>query len=99
MGVRFPSSGPKYIKYMTHTIKEIVKGTTAKITHVCEGKVYYEIHVPNSDFSRDNSVYQLEIDSNNEEWKNTYLYDTEKSIMFMRWIRKGIADETFIQIK
>ena len=86
-------------KYMTHTLKEIVKGTTAHLTHVCEGKVYYEIHIANSDFIRDDSVYQLEIDSNDEEWKNTYLWDTEKSIMFMRWIRKGMKNEKFIQLK
>ena len=41
---------------MKHTLKEIVTGTTANLTHVCAGKVYYQIDV-------ENSSYQLEIDS------------------------------------
>ena len=75
-----------------HTLKEIVKDNDALMTHVCEGKVYYQIHV-------EDSTYQLEINSNAEEWKMTYIYPRFKAIQLMRWIRKGIKDETFIQIK
>lgn len=77
---------------MKHTLKEIVKGTDAKLNFICSGKVYYNIEV-------EDSLYQLEIDSNEEEWKATYLYPTFKSITLMRWIRKGIKEGTFIQLK
>jgi len=77
---------------MKHTLKEIVKGTEANMTYVCAGKVYYEIIV-------EDSVYQLEIDSMEDEWKTTYLYPSFKAITLMRWIRKGMKNEKFIQIK
>jgi len=74
-----------------HTIKEIVKGNKAILTHVCEGIVYYEISV-------NGSIYQLEIDSTTDEWKATYLKPHFEAITLMRWIRKGIDDGTFIKI-
>jgi len=77
---------------MKHTLKQIVTGTTATLTHVCAGKVYYQIDV-------ENSSYQLEIDSLEDEWKTTYLMPTFKAITLMRWIRKGIENETLIQVK
>ena len=86
-----PVGGTKIIN-MNHTITKIVKGTDALLTHICAGKVYYEIHV-------EDSTYQLEIDSMEDEWKTTYLYPRFKAITLMRWIRKGIENETFIQIK
>ena len=84
---------------ITHTLKEIVKENVANITHVCEGKVYYEIQVPTTDFERDNSIYQLEINSNSDEWKATNMFADEKAITLMRWIRKGLKDGTFVQVK
>ena len=72
-------------------LKTIVKGTTAKLTHVCYGKVYYEIQT-------ENHKYQLEINSMEDEFKTTYLEPEFKAITLMRWIRKGIKDETFIMI-
>ena len=72
-------------------LKTIVKGTTAKLTHVCYGKVYYEIQT-------ENHRYQLEINSMEDEFKTTYLEPEFKAITLMRWIRKGIKDETFIMI-
>ena len=77
---------------MKHTLKQIVKGTEARMSHVCEGKVYYEIAV-------EDSVYQLELDSNDDEWKATYLYPIFPAITLMRWIRKGMTNEKLIQIK
>jgi hypothetical protein len=77
-----------------HTLKEIIKDTDALLTHVCLGKVYYIIYVGNS-------AYQLEIDSMQDEWKETYLLPRFKAITLMRWIRQGLEKEdgTFIQIK
>ena len=77
---------------MKHTLKEIVSGTIAKIQYVCNGIVYYNIEV-------EDSIYQLGIDSNEDEWKTTYLYPEFKAITLMRWIRKGMDTEKFIQIK
>jgi hypothetical protein len=77
---------------MKHTLKQIVTGTTANLTHVCAGKVYYQIDV-------ENSSYQLEIDSTEDEWKTTYLTPSFKAITLMRWIRKGIENETLIKVK
>ena len=77
---------------MKHTLKEIVSGTIAKIQYVCNGIVYYNIEV-------EDSIYQLGIDSNEDEWKTTYLYPKFKAITLMRWIRKGMDTEKFIQIK
>lgn len=69
----------------------IVMGTTAKLTHVCYGKVYYEIETKNH-------KYQLEINSMEDEWKTTYLEPEFKAITLMRWIRQGIDNGTFIEL-
>lgn len=75
-----------------HTLKEIVTGTTAKLSHVCEGIAYYDIEV-------EDSAYQIGIDSTKDEWKATFMYVEFKAITLMRWIRKGIKEGTLIQIK
>lgn len=67
----------------------IVKGTTARLTHVCYGKVYYQIDT-------ENHKYQLEIDSMEDEFKTTFLEPEFKAITLMRWIRKGIKNGTFV---
>ena len=77
---------------MKHTLKEIVTGTKAKIQYICNGIVYYNIEV-------EDSIYQLGIDSTEDEWKATYLHPEFKAITLMRWIRKGMNTEKFIQIK
>jgi hypothetical protein len=77
---------------MKHTLKEIVSDTIAKMQYVCNGIVYYNIEV-------EDSIYQLGINSNEDEWKTTYLYPEFKAITLMRWIRKGMDTEKFIQIK
>lgn len=76
------------------TIKDIVKGTFAKLTHICNSKAYFiidtELH-----------QYQLEIDCSDKEWENTYIYPEYKTITLMRWIKRGIdkEDDTFIMLK
>lgn len=74
------------------TLTTIVKGTKAKLTHVCFGKVCYSIETKDH-------IYQLEIDSMDEEFKTTYLYPEFKAITLMRWIRKGLDDGSFIQLQ
>lgn len=75
-------------------LKEIVKGTTARLSFVCQGKVCYQIQTASH-------LYQLEIDSNDNDWAATYLFPEFKSITLMRWIRRGIdsGDGSFIQLK
>ena len=75
-----------------HTLKEIVTGNQANLSYICEGKAYYRITVEESE-------YQLEIDSTDDEWKSTYLYPTFKAITLMRWIRKYMNSDKFIKIK
>jgi hypothetical protein len=64
-------------------LKNIVKGSTAKLSHVCNGKVFYQIQTKDH-------LYQLELDSCDADWKATYLFPEFKSINLMRWIRKGL---------
>ena len=70
-------------------LKTIVKGTKAELSFVCFGKVYYRIKT-------DKHLYQLEINSMDDELKTTYLDPEFKAITLMRWIRKGIENNTFI---
>ena len=75
-------------------ITSIVKGTMANLVHVCNGKVIYQIQT-------NEHLYQLEVDSTQQEWESTYLTPSFKSITLMRWIRKGLEsnDGTFIKLK
>jgi hypothetical protein len=74
-------------------LKSIVKGTYAKLVHVCNGKVVYQIQTTDH-------LYQLEIDSTVKEWETTYLLPEFKSITLMRWIRLGMEreDGSFIKL-
>lgn len=64
------------------------------MVHVCNGKVVYHIEAGNH-------LYQLEVDSTQQEWETTYLLPSFKSITLMRWIRKGLEnrDGTFIKLR
>ena len=76
------------------TLTTIVKGTMAKLVHVYNGKVVYQI-------STTEHLYQLEVDSTLQEWETTYLLPSFKTITLMRWIRKGMesGDGTFIKLR
>jgi len=78
---------------MKYTLKEIVKGTSANLSHIRGGIAYYIIVVKNSS-------YLLGINLNDDEWLTTDLYPAYKAITLMRWIKKGIDnnDNTFIQL-
>lgn len=75
------------------TLSTIVRGTRANLVHVCSGKVVYQIETGQH-------LYQLEIDSNQQEWETTYLTPSFKAITLMRWIRKGMEqnDGTFLKL-
>lgn len=74
-------------------LTSIIKGTTAKLSHVCGGKVFYQIRTQTH-------LYQLEINSQETEWETTYLFPEFKAITLMRWIRKGMEanNGSFIQL-
>jgi hypothetical protein len=76
------------------TLKEIVNGTSANLTHICNGKAYFKIETRHH-------VYQLEINCNDEEWNGVYIYPIFKTITLMRWIRKAIESnsDTFIMLR
>jgi hypothetical protein len=77
---------------MKHTLKEIVKDNTAKLSYICNGVVYFNVDV-------DGTLYQFPIDGNDtSEWKDMYIYPEYKAITLMRWIRKSIQNETLIQL-
>ena len=76
------------------SIKTIVNGTQASLSHVCNGKACFKI------MTAEHS-YQLEINLMDDEWKDVYVYPEYKAITLMRWIRKGIEnnDDSFIELK
>ena len=70
---------------------DIVKDNTkALLTHVCNGKAYFTIETKEH-------AYQLEINTNDDEWKTTHLYPMYKAVTLMRWIREGIENYGAIQ--
>ena len=77
---------------MKHTLKEIVKGTMANMAYVCNGIVYYTIQV-------EGTLYQLEMDTTDHvEFANVYFYPEMKTMQLMRWIRKYMDTDKFIQL-
>lgn len=77
---------------MKHTLKEIVTGNVAKITHICNGIAYFQVDV-------DGTLYQFPIDCNDEsEWKDMYILPEYKAITLMRWIRRAMDKENLIQL-
>jgi len=78
---------------MKHTILQIISNDNiATLDRVCNAKVYYRISV-------EDTVYELELDSTDDDWKNTFMYPEFKARNLMRWINLGIKDgKTFIQL-
>lgn len=78
---------------MKHTITEIVKGSMARITHVCNGVIYYQVTL------KDGTAYQFEIDSaKDDDCKNVFFLYEDKAIILMRWIREAIENDKLIQL-
>ncbi len=90
---------------MKHSIKEIVKGNAANLVHICEGIVLFKIEVPNistsDEYDLKDSIYLLEINSTDDDWKSTFILPAIPAIQLMRWIRKGIDndDGSFMQTR
>ena len=75
-----------------HSLKEIVKGTTAKLSHINNGKLYFNVDV-------EGIIYQFPIDCTDvSEWKDTDIYTEYKAVTLMRWIRKAMESQNLIQL-
>ncbi len=76
------------------TLTQIVNGTLAKMSHMCNGKAYFTIDTAEHS-------YLLEIDTLDKEWKDVHVLPKYKAITLMRWIRKGIEknNDTFVLLK
>ena len=74
------------------TLKEAITDSTAKFDHAIAGVLYYALFVGTDQ-------YQLCIDMNDKDDVGTTSFDAEyKGITLMRYIRKGMKDETFVKI-
>ena len=72
---------------MKHKLVEIIKGRTAKFTHFQDGKLYYEIQLPDGKYSF--SVNTLDT---NDIGSAKFLAK-DKAMMFLRYINKAIKSE------
>ncbi|WP_159520646.1 hypothetical protein [Sunxiuqinia indica] len=68
-------------------LKTIVKGTTAKLSFVCAGKIYYHIET-------EKHLYQLEIKSMDEELKTTYMEKSIRQLHLCAGFEKGLRIQT-----
>ena len=70
------------------------KGTMAKFDHFRNGSLYYNIEILSGDFEGD--IYQLCLDS--VDFLGTDLNRTEKSSIFMRWIKIELKENRINRI-
>jgi hypothetical protein len=71
------------------SVKDIVKGTTAKFEYASCGVLYYKIE-------NDTHVYIFPVDMNEEGIGTTRFEAEYKAITLMRWIRKSIETEDIV---
>jgi len=75
----------------THTIKEIIKDHVAHLKFIQDGKAYYEVVVDMG------TSYEFPIPIND---MGTGIFNRDdKAILFMRWIRKAMVEETMRQLR
>jgi len=75
---------------MRHTITEIVKETTARLTHSQGGKLYYAVDV-------EDLTYTFPVDVTDRDDVGDAMFELEhKAITLMRYIRKAM-DSTEIR--
>ena len=76
------------------TLIQLVKDRSALLDHVIAGNLYYNITVDNIDNVK--GVYQFCVPV--EEQDTATFLVTEKASYLMRWIRKGLENNTLIKI-
>jgi hypothetical protein len=75
-------------------IKDIVKGTTARFSFYRNGNMFYTVEVPNSALEKP-VTYQFPVSL--EDIGQATLLAEFKAITLMRYIRKALADGTFVR--
>ncbi len=74
-------------------IKDVIKDNFVKFSHACEGVLYYSVDV-------DGKTYEFPVDMNNkQDVGNGVFLKEDKAIYFLRWIRKAVENNKFIQVK
>ena len=74
-------------------IKDVIKDNFVKFSHACEGVLYYKVDV-------DGKTYEFPVDMNNkQDVGNGVFLKEDKAIYFLRWIRRSIDNDKFIQVK
>ena len=73
---------------MKHKLIQIVKGTTAKIAYYQEGNLYYNVDVEDVRYT-----FPIDVTDINEVGKAIFELE-DKALIFMRYIRKSIKNET-----
>jgi hypothetical protein len=74
-------------------LTEIVKGTTSVFSHAIAGVLYYVVEA-------NGTKYQFPIDMNDKNDVGTATFlNEEKTIFFMRYIRKAMDNNEFIEIR
>lgn len=71
-------------------IKELIQNNTVQFDSFRQGFFYYNIQY-------NGNTYQFTVPL--EDIGTATMLATDKAIAFMRWIRKSMADNTFIKIK
>ena len=69
-------------------LKKIVQGTTAKFAFYRQGILYYEVPVDGID-------YRFPVPT--EDLQGATVMVEEKAITLMRYVRKALADGTFVK--
>ncbi len=87
---------------MAHNIKDIVKDNTVTFSHYRDGNMFYNVSV--NDFGNPTEhnkkpisidVYQFPVPL--DDIGTATLLNTDKAIIFMRFIRKSIEEGTFVK--
>ena len=74
------------------TLKDAITGSTAKFDRAIAGVLYYILFVGDDQ-------YQVIIDMNDKDDVGTTSFVAEyKGITLMRYIRKGMTNETFVKL-
>ena len=77
-------------------VKEIVRDNRVRFLRYRQGVAYYVVDVPGglvSPMMRETRMFPVPLD----DVGDATLEREEKAILFMRWIRKAIADGTFVR--
>lgn len=74
---------------MKYTLKEIVKDTIAEFSFYRQNNIYYTVKLPDG-------VYQFNIPLN--DLGSATLVRSCRTITLMRYVRKSIADNTFVKV-